>query len=106
MITRKQYMQNHSRQHDEHGSGQVAHNEYYAQFVNDDVLRIVKRSIGEDVIKASTDEHFNDIPLSRWDGTHGVAYATKEMRDAAGEGWSMSTNVCILKAAARQIRGW
>lgn len=96
MITRKEYM-----------SKKATHEEYYGQFVNDSVVRIVKRSIGEDRIKNSTDEHFNDISLDSWDRLHGLIHNVvgKEVRLANGSGgYSLSDSVCVAKAAARQIK--
>jgi len=56
MITRKEYMDK-----------EYTHEEYYGQFVNDAIIKIVGDSIGVDRIKASTDKHLNDIPLKEWD---------------------------------------
>ena len=47
--------------------GGCSHRQYYGQFVNASVLAMVKRHIGEDAILKSSDEHFNDIPLKKWD---------------------------------------
>jgi hypothetical protein len=77
-----------------------AHRKFYAQFVSDATIRFVVSIIGADVIKASTDEHMNDIPLRRWDCMHGnlpLAVSLKSL----GESNSISTTVCIAKEAAR-----
>lgn len=95
-------------------SGKVDHQTYYVQYVTDEVLSLVKYSIGEDAIKFSTDPYFNDIPLYRWDvaGTRmplnvvlalNASNASTTRGGVAGH--SKSDLVCILKAAARTIRG-
>ena len=84
-------------------SGKVSHREWYAQFVTNETKDRISRIIGKDRIKASTDPHFNDIPLREWDAivhTYGV---TKRIREA-GDYPTLSNGVCILKEAARQIR--
>lgn len=93
MITRKQYMDN-----------DATHDQYYSQFVDHDTKQYVKSSIGLDKILASNDEHFNDIPLKRWDCCC-VSIEAIEMLKAAGDTWSQSGRVCIAKAAARIIKG-
>lgn len=106
MKTRKQYM-----------DGTVSFDEYYGQFVNDEVLRAVKNGIGVDAIKASKNEHFNDIRLEKWDRLagfhfigsemisrpHGVPWGMGPKLKEAGEGFSAATAVCILKQAARRL---
>lgn len=44
-----------------------SHREYYAQFVDQRVLNLVKVGVGAKRIKASSDPHLNDIPLGTWD---------------------------------------
>lgn len=95
----------------------VDHQTYYAQFVNEAVLGVVRSAIGVKAIKSSTDPHFNDIPLHRWDNieplirqsidtglfkacnntTYGEEHRDKFL-------WSLSNGVCIAKAAARIIK--
>ncbi len=90
----------------------VSHAEYYRQFVTPSIIALVKSSIGIDAIAQSKDEHFNDIPLSKWDAMHVVhivngmysRIACGEKIKAAGEGNSASTGTCILKQAARMIK--
>lgn len=94
-------------------ANEVDHQAYYAQYVTDEVLRMVGARIGEDRIKASTDRWFNDIPLPLWDGITGYPRDVIAALDASnasttkdGVPWhSLSDLVCIAKAAARQIRG-
>lgn len=93
------------------------HDEYYSQFVNDGVLNTVNMFIGSDKIKRSTDEHFNDIPLNKWDAMadslrHCCGRAVSDSNDSTHnkptkKGFvsvSLSDMVCVAKAAARQIR--
>lgn len=95
MITRKEYMNNSS----------VLHNEYYSQFVTPFIISYVKASFGEKRIKASTDPYFNDIPLYLWDNMVSfVLSESKTKRKEINEGNSISTGVCIAKAAARIIK--
>lgn len=105
MITRQKYMENHSKQFNEMIIKQ-AHRAYYDQFVTPEVIQLVSENIGVDKIKSSDDEYFNDIPLIQWDSLHycGLPRITKAMREEAGEGNSLSTTICIAKAAARKIK--
>jgi spermidine/putrescine-binding protein len=101
---RKQYM--------DREQPEVTHQVYYEQFATPEVIALVKRHIGVDRIKASTDEWFNDIPLGRWDAISGypgdviaALNASNASTTREGRGWhSMSDLVCIVKAAARMIK--
>ena len=55
-FTRKQYM-----------DGECTHDQYYDQFVTQELKNTVLRSIPEKQIVMSKDESFNDIPLRSWD---------------------------------------
>lgn len=90
MITRKQYLEDKSPR---------AHQRYYAQFVTDEITNAVLEKIGSSAIKGSADRHFNDIPLRIWDSL--VFPVNKSLLNETGEGFSLSTKVCIAKAAAR-----
>jgi hypothetical protein len=101
MIKRSEYM-----------NGRVNHQTYYGQFVTPQVTNLVKTYIGEDKIKNSTDPHFNDISLSKWDRlSQGIihlvgpriAEANRPSPDAK-TGISLSDTVCVAKEAARRIR--
>jgi hypothetical protein len=103
MKTRQQYM-----------NGECSHREYFAQFVTPLITAEVLRSIGRDTIEKSIDEHRNDIPLERWDALAGhVGYSFSQpvnrfdagpLFKEAGEPISLSTIVCTLKEAAKQIK--
>jgi hypothetical protein len=96
-FTRKQYM-----------DGDVSHDEYYGQFVTDGVIRL----LDQERVKASTDPHFNDIPLHRWDQLatllpHNVISAVCDANESTHAGkrvHSLSDCVCVLKAAAKKVR--
>lgn len=108
MITRAQYMADSS-----------LFNEYYGQFVNEGVKRVVLSYFTkEQLIEAiKTDEHLNNLPMKKWDAMGGFAFRGSEMImrptsiepvdykliKEAGEGVSAATMVCIYKTAARQI---
>lgn len=96
MITREEYMQDSAN----------LHNEYYAQFVNPSITHIVLTGIGKDAILNSTDEHFNDIPLRKWDLlSDRIKYeiSSKLLKEAGGIR-SLSTYVCVAKQAARMFK--
>ena len=103
MYTRKDYMNN-----------VCTHHEYYSQFVTPGVISLVKTHIGEQKLLTSTDPHFNDILLAKWDRLsewtrsyiNTKQWATCENPSLVAEGkypWSLSSNCCILKAAAKMI---
>jgi hypothetical protein len=96
MKTRKQYLDK-----------EVTHEEYYSQFVTNTIKSLVSRNIGKSRIKASQDEHLNDIPLSEWDGVAIQIRRTpselgKKMKEA-GDYCTLAGLVCIAKEAARQL---
>lgn len=93
MYTRKQYL-NH----------ECTHAEYFAQFTDDGVRARVLAHIGLDELKASTDEHMNDIALNRWDAVLQVfpRHISEAMREA-GDYPTQAGAVCIAKQAAREI---
>ena len=103
-FTRRDYMAN-----------KVDYKDYMSQFVTAHEIGRVKHLFG-DRINNSTDEHFNDIPLRQWDSAAGFAlseestYAMGRSNATTTQGGirtiSLGDKVAILKAAARQIRGW
>jgi hypothetical protein len=114
-FTRKEYM-----------NREVSHDDYMAQFVNDEVINYVLRGIGREAILRSTDEFFNDIPLAKWDALCGVRFFGSQVQGtlsfpnsrlvglanlttyAEGKSYSLylspSDGVSLLKAAARKIK--
>lgn len=91
----------------EYIAGNVSHADYYGQFVNESVIRTVEGYIGKAKIVASTDPHFNDIPLEKWDALQPaiLSIVGTKLGEANGTGGvSLSDTVCVAKAAARVIK--
>lgn len=97
-------------------SGVCTHDQYWRQFVNDNIKSYVASRIGMAAIERSKDEHFNDIPLRNWDDLHAIrgmvdgakwrrlhntTYPEKNKNDFL---WSLSCQVCIAKQAARLLK--
>lgn len=101
-MTRKEYLDL-SRT----GDSLAAFHQYYSQFVTPYVTEVVRTCIGEDIIRASKDVHFNDIPIKLWDKLvplvrHGIASKNEDINGTRCV--SMCECVCTLKTAARIIR--
>ena len=79
------------------------HREYFSQFVNDNVKISVLANYSKDELTKALeeDEHLNGIPLRKWDNMW-CPVSHLKLKEA-GESWTLSTKVCILKEAARQI---
>ena len=92
-FTRKQYME-----------GECTHDQYYDQFVTQDLKNTVLRSIPEKQIVMSRDESFNDIPLRSWDWLARLNPVEPKKFKELGDFTTMAGQICALKAAARQIR--
>ncbi len=92
LITRSEYMQN----------SKELHVEYYFQFATPVFISIVRNVIGEERIKSSKNEYFNDIALHIWDKLQ-IVYNRKQM-ELAGDYLTLSVKVCIAKAIAAKIR--
>lgn len=92
MFTRKQYLDK-----------ECTHDQYYAQFVTPEVIHLVLVCIGEARIMGSKCPHFNDIPLWEWDRIAPRLSVGERLREC-GDYPTMAGKVCILKAAANQIR--
>lgn len=89
------------------GNGIEAFHQYYSQFVTPYVKELVRARIGEDIIRASKDVHFNDIPLKLWDELipcvrHGIASKNEELNGMRAV--SVCECVCTMKTAAHIIR--
>ena len=54
-------------------------------------------------IRASHDEHLNDLPLIVWDSQNHVVQ--RAAFQAGAKAWSLSDTVCVLKALARRQAG-
>ena len=92
-LTRKQYME-----------GECTIDQYYDQFVTTELKNILLRSIPEKQIVMSKHPHFSDIPLTVWDWIARIEPVPRLSLEAVGDFSSLGTQVCALKAAARQIR--
>lgn len=95
MITRTDYLQN----------PKELHNDYWGQFVTDYERELVAFKIGIDKLRASTDPHFNDIPLHKWDYVARYLHR-KELAEGLQKCGDFLTDggmVCVLKVAARQL---
>ena len=71
------------------------------------VTEVVRTYIGEDIIRASKDVHFNDIPIKLWDKLvplvrHGIASKNEKLNGTRAV--SVCECVCTLKTAAHIIR--
>lgn len=101
-MTRKEYLDL-SRT----GDSLAAFHQYYRQFVTPYVTEVVRTYIGEDIIRASKDVHFNDIPIKLWDKLvplvrHGIASKNEKLNGTRAV--SVCECVCTLKTAAHIIR--
>ena len=93
MKTRQQYL-----------NKECTYREYYGQFVTDYIKQSVARHIGMKRLKASTDEHMNDIDLRTWDSTPGIAtHSTSNAMKERGDYLTQAGITCIAKEAARQL---
>lgn len=77
------------------GSKERAHRKKYSKMVSTTLKNYVLECIGLTNIMSSKCEHFNDIPLKKWD---------KTAQAISVSGRSLSEGVCICKEAARQIK--
>lgn len=91
MFTRNDYMEN-----------RCTHRQYYGQFVNEGTKQLVLTRIGKARLLESKDEHMNDIPLGMWDRLVPRAPGSGKFKEA-GDYYTLSGGVCMLKEAARQI---
>ena len=94
MITRKDYLENSTR----------LHHDYYSQFVTPQIISYVVRKIDSYKLFACADQiYFNDISLNSWDRLEPSLklMVSLTLLKETEEVWSLSTAVCIAKAAAR-----
>jgi hypothetical protein len=85
--------------------GIVDHETYYGQFVDERVTNQVVWDLSKERVCNSVDEHFNDIPLEKWDPI-GLPVPTVEAVRASGHMHASTVSVfcSVNKAAARKIR--
>lgn len=83
------------------------HHQYYMQFSNPALERLVLNTFGFNQLKKAyaIDRHFNNIPLKQWDSLLSVFKQLVDMQKikSSGEGMSLSTCVCTLKNIAQAL---
>jgi len=81
---------------------------YFLQFAGNGYRSALAGMFGPEELLASTDPHFNDIALARWDDAARKLYSRidHDRVTAAGEIYSLSTGVCTAKAMARELVSW
>lgn len=86
---RKQYMAN-----------EITHAEFYLWLADAIGIAVGNLPVSLDRIRASHDEHLNDILLHLWDKCDPIV-RRKAVR-AGMQAWSLSDTVCVLKSYARR----
>lgn len=91
MFTRKQYL-----------NGECTHEQYYEQFVTDQIKDLVLRVFGRAELTEAyqKDPNLNNIPLYHWDNLARHVNCGKAMKPC-GDYPTLAGQVCILKTAAR-----
>lgn len=85
------------------------HREYYSQFVQPWIKKVVLQRFSKDLLKRciKEDKHLNNLDLKHWDSMEiGFLRNNSDIRNICRnlkDQYSISTGVCILKEAARQI---
>src|SRR5258708_16801548 len=86
---RKQYMAN-----------EITHAEFYSWLADSINITVQALPVSLERIRASKDEHLNDIPLRLWDS---MDYLVRRKAIMSGmRSWSLSDTVCVLKNYARR----
>ncbi len=98
----------HSRQ--AYMDGACTLDQFYGQFITPQLLHMVKTSIMPAVIKAGGMENLDN---AFWDAYSNLtkSYVVKDLlrqafpspREGFAYGWSLNTNICILKTAVRRL---
>jgi hypothetical protein len=83
---------------------ECSHEEYYAPFLSERMENVVLSRIGLERIRASTDPHFNDIPLQEWDNLPYLSGVGEVYREKTGDWMTISTWVSMYKQAAHRIK--
>jgi hypothetical protein len=104
MMTRKAYL----AAYDGTGSeaNAILHHAYYIQFATPALCSAVRGAFGPEELLSSSDPHLNDLPLARWDDLARRVYPfiSHQQITEAGDFYSLSFGVCLLKAIARDIQ--
>lgn len=96
MFTKQQYLNN-----------QVSTNQYFNQFIQNDVIKLVKLYIGIDSIINSKNDAFSDIPKSKLEIVALLIIRLKNIKynlKLAHDVDSINNGINIAKAAALEIK--
>jgi hypothetical protein len=80
--------------------GKLSHDDFYCWLADEIGIHVSDLPVTLDVIRRSTDEHLNDIPLHKWDACDDVVRS--KARRAGTHSWSLSNTVSTLKCFARR----
>lgn len=110
MITRQQYFENLNAYRDlseqEKEVTEHPHQQYYGQFVTNEIKDLVKNKFGiEKLVNAyDVDPNFNNIPLRHWDSLGYLErHLDRNLIKETRQGYSNAGATCVLKEAARQL---
>lgn len=78
---------------------EITHDQYYLWLAGFIGVTAILIPATDEELAASTDPHFNDIPLRKWDAAHSYVQRFAFDKNLA---WSQSDTVCTLKALAKQ----
>ena len=96
MHTRNQYL-----------NGQCSYNQYYDQFVTEQLKNAVSRNFTADKLAKAydKDEYLNSIPLQEWDKLAYYCESSnmRKMYASCGEYVTNAVAVCTLKQAAKHV---
>lgn len=75
------------------------------QFANGGILASVALFFTDEELRASTDEHFNDIEMNRWEicSRYISTWIDKAKLQQVGDFYSLSFGVCLAKSVARHL---
>lgn len=99
MATDKSIAEQQIEQRKRYMDHEITFAEYYEWLA--DTIGVTARMLPVDIdrIRASQDEHLNDIPLALWDQQD---YIVRPLAARHRIPWSLSDTVCVLKAVARR----
>lgn len=86
---------------------EVSPHDYYMQFATPAIVSMVAGEFSPEELNASTDPHFNDISLDRWDQMalrirNFLSYdLIKETQEYS---FSLAFGVCVCKAIAKELK--
>lgn len=87
-------------------NNECSQSEYYSQFVNDNIKKLIISRIGIKRIIESSEPNFTDISLSTWDTISELLYfiLSNEKIKSHGDYYSLGFSKCIAKEAAYQLK--